>query len=669
MKLLSPVQNEKSLNAALCNGADEIYLGINGFNARNNADGFTLETLKSAVIKAHLSGVKVNLAINVLFGDEEMQAALSTLIEAYNAGVDAFIVQDLGLAGLAHEFYPQIPLHASTQMGIHNYEGVAALKKYGFKRVVLARETPIEEIKRIKENSDVEIEYFAHGALCVSFSGNCYLSEKLTGASGNRGRCKQLCRLPYTLLKNDRPVKKGYLLSAKDFRTIDKLETLKEAGVDVLKIEGRMRRPFYTAAVTNAYRRALDGLDYDENELKLAFNRGYTFGYFEGNSNIISYKQNHVGIEIGKVIKVNGGKRFNEVFFTSDRHIAPQSTIKVFNQKGQEKCALSAYDVVKTDKTVYRLTTTLKIEVGDKFNLIADAEKEKIAENLKAKANVKISLDFTEGKPLSAKIEFNGENKIFFGETLQKAVNAPLTKKEVEECFSKSEFFCPKTEFKNFDKVFLRKKTLNDFRRTIYENLLDRERNRYSRNLKTVNLKIPERCSEFTDFLFTDDENAIYNKTNVIFSPEIYEEKSVATFIKNCEKQGKTPYLDAPNFVAEQDYLLIKNIAEKTGIKIVANNYYALSLKNVAVLGGAMNVYNSFAAKELGLPYIKAENRKDGQTVFPLMTFRHCPVKEHFGGSCANCLYDKTFSLKAENGRTFRLRRKKLGSCTFYLEE
>ena len=160
MKILSPAGNFESLKMAVYNGADEVYLGINNFNARNNIDGFTKDTLEQAVDFAHIYGVKVNLAINILFGDDELQDALNTIIEAYNIGVDSFIIQDLGLASLVHDNYPDIEIHASTQMGIHNLEGVKSIEKFGFKRVVLARETPLAEIKRIRENSKVEIEYF-----------------------------------------------------------------------------------------------------------------------------------------------------------------------------------------------------------------------------------------------------------------------------------------------------------------------------------------------------------------------------------------------------------------------------------------------------------------------------------------------------------------------------
>ena len=282
MKVLSPVGDMDSLKQAVYNGADEVYLGVKDFNARNNIAGFDLQSLKQAVDFAHVFGVRVFLTVNILFTDDEMQSALDLIVEAHNIGVDAFIVQDLGLVSLVHNYYPQIELHASTQMGIHNLEGVQALADLGLKRVVLSRETPLEEIKRIRQNSNIEIEYFVQGALCVSFSGNCYISSYLCDASGNRGKCKQLCRLPYTLKYNGKTLKEGYLLSAKDFNMLNRLQELQDAGVNSIKIEGRARRPYYVGVATRTYRRAVDEITQtgaDLTDLQLAFNRGYTEGY------------------------------------------------------------------------------------------------------------------------------------------------------------------------------------------------------------------------------------------------------------------------------------------------------------------------------------------------------------------------------------------------------
>lgn len=330
MKLLSPAGDFESLKMAVFYGADEVYLGVKDFNARN-IEGFSLTSLREAVDFAHVYGVKVHLAVNILFSNSELQQALDLVVDAFNLGVDAFIIQDLGLASLISKNYPEICIHASTQMGLHNLEGVQFAKKLGFSRVVLSRETPLDEIKRIKQNCDIEIEYFAQGALCVSFSGNCYLSSYLCGASGNRGKCKQLCRLPYKFFEGNKKLAEGYLLSAKDFCMADRLQELKDAGVDAIKIEGRARRPYYVAVATREYRNALDGKPADLSELKLAYNRDFTPGYFDGNGNIISNYKNHIGVQIGKITKVVRGKNFNEIFISSRQKIAPKSTIKTFD--------------------------------------------------------------------------------------------------------------------------------------------------------------------------------------------------------------------------------------------------------------------------------------------------------------------------------------------------
>ena len=362
MKLLSPAGDFESLKMAVYYGADEVYLGVKDFNARN-IEGFNLESLKQAIDFAHIYGVKVHLTVNILFSDDELQSALNLIVDAYNLGVDAFIIQDIGLASLVNKFFPEIEMHASTQMGIHNLEGAKVAKEIGFKRVVLARETPLSEIKRIKDNLDIEIEYFAHGALCVCFSGNCYLSSKLLGASGNRGKCKQLCRLPFSLMKDNKKLKTGFLLSAKDFNMLGRLKELEDAGVCSIKIEGRARRPFYVAAATSAYRSALDGKSYDEKSLLLAFNRDFTEGYFNGNSNIISKFNNHIGIFVGKIKNVKYGKNFNEFTFSSTEKISKKSVIKLFKD-GTEFSTISLFDLQEISPLLYTQQQLKKLKLG-----------------------------------------------------------------------------------------------------------------------------------------------------------------------------------------------------------------------------------------------------------------------------------------------------------------
>lgn len=665
MKLLSPVGNITSLKLAVYYGADEVYLGINNFNARNNIDGFTLDNLKEAVDFSHLFNVKVNLAINILFSDDEISSALSTLVQAYNMGVDAFIIQDLGFAKLIHDNYPKIILHASTQMGIHNLEGVREIEKIGFSRVVLARETPLSEIKRIKQNSNIEIEYFVQGALCVCFSGNCYLSAKMLDASGNRGKCKQLCRLPYTLKKDDKILKSGYLLSAKDFNLIDDLKILQDSGVDVLKIEGRARRPFYTAITTREYRKALDGESYDKENIFLAFNREYTKGYFDGNGKIISNYNNHIGICIGKVKSVNYGKKFNEVFITSDRELSPKSILKFFDNK-KEYATLSAYDIKEVESGKYKITTTQKIKENLLVNLISDNALEEKTLSYKKKRNVKIKLKIQENENIEAQVEIDGKHIEVEGERVEKALYKPITTENVIDCFNKTEYFYPELSIQ-MGNVFIPIKSLNEFRREVYDRIYNEIVNEYKHSEKVIDKVIDNAVHNFSDFEIVDRKDVQFAKRNIIYSPEVYELTDIEEFIEKCRKQNKKPYLDMPNFALKEDIELLRGIIEKTKIGIIANNYYALSFDTEIIVGAGLNVYNRHTSKYFDKPILTYESDIGSKIEYPLMTLRHCPMKNHLNATCEKCPYEKGYSLITDSGKELKLTRKKLSSCTFYL--
>ena len=283
LELLSPAGSMDALRAAVQNGADAVYLGLNAFNARRGAKNFTLEELQEAVPYCHVRGVQVHLALNILVSDREMLAASDVIRAAARLGVDAFIVQDLGLVQLIRQLAPSIPIHASTQMSIHSLEGVLEAARMGVSRVVLARELPREEIAFICRNSPVEIEVFAHGALCMCYSGQCYLSSVIGRRSGNRGQCAQPCRMPYGFGRFEET---RYPLSLKDSCLVEYLSELRAMGVRSLKIEGRMKRPEYVAVVTRIYRAVLDGrpvTEEDLSQLETIFSRqGFTQGYYLG---------------------------------------------------------------------------------------------------------------------------------------------------------------------------------------------------------------------------------------------------------------------------------------------------------------------------------------------------------------------------------------------------
>lgn len=283
MELLAPAGSMEALRAAVCNGADAVYLGADTFNARMNARNFSAADLQEAVVYCHVRGVKVHLTLNTLVLDREMPRAAELIRLAASCGVDAFIVQDLGMVSLCRQLAPDVPIHASTQMSIHSLEGVMEAAALGCSRVVLARELPAEEIAHICKRSPVEIEVFVHGALCMCYSGQCYLSSVIGRRSGNRGQCAQPCRLPYGYGRFEST---RYPLSLKDNCLAGELDELRRMGVASIKIEGRMKRPEYVAIVTRAYRTVLNGgklMPSDLQELETAFSRqGFTDGYFRG---------------------------------------------------------------------------------------------------------------------------------------------------------------------------------------------------------------------------------------------------------------------------------------------------------------------------------------------------------------------------------------------------
>ncbi len=327
VELLSPVGDWNCLKAAVQNGANSVYFGSDQFNARMYADNFGLQDIKKVISYCKLRNVKTHLTLNTLIKNSEFDEAVKLAKNAYEAGIDAIIVQDLGLAKFLIKNFPDMPIHSSTQMSVHNLEGVLELQELGFKRVVLARELSIDEIEYICRNSKVEIEVFIHGALCICYSGQCLLSSMAGGRSANRGKCAGPCRLPYELLSENMntnevtTLDKGYLLSPKDLCGIAFLPRLIKAGVKCFKIEGRMKSPEYVATVTRIYRKYIDMIlngdkfiidENDITDLMQVFNRGgFSNGHLDSNPNkelIFPEKPNNMGIYLGKVSRYNSNK-------------------------------------------------------------------------------------------------------------------------------------------------------------------------------------------------------------------------------------------------------------------------------------------------------------------------------------------------------------------------
>ena len=487
LEILAPAGDEKSFFAGINNGANAIYLGLKNFNARNKAENFDLDNLRKYIEIAHLNNIRVYVVVNTLVTNSELQDLLHLVECAIKLKVDAFIVQDLGVANLLNNTFKGIVLHASTQMGIHSLQGAKVAQELGFKRIVLSREVTKQDIIDIKNNTNLEIEYFVHGALCVSFSGNCYFSSIANNESGNRGRCLQPCRLFYTSISQNKRIKKGYLLSATDLCLIDKIKELKECGVCSLKIEGRLRRPSYVAYVTRVYSDAKNEIAQNKpfssvtriNNFKKLFNRGeYNTGYYlndQANKNIINTSfQNHRGVKIGSVKSVKPFKDIYEVLIVSPSYeIAKNDGLKCIFE-GEEK-SLGVGSVEKTkNRNEYKIFTKVNPKVNSEVYLTVDSKwEEKILEN---KKQILFDAEFEALENDYAKLKLKVGNttvECSSKEVLQPSKTHSLKQEEVKENLQKTKdtFFVLNNLNCKIQNVFMPKSWLNELRRMAIEKL------------------------------------------------------------------------------------------------------------------------------------------------------------------------------------------------------
>ena len=377
VELLAPAGNMENLKYAVMAGCDAVYLGLKKFGARAFSSNFSDSEFIEAVNYCHLYGVKVYVTLNTIIYDYEVEDFLETVDFIHKNNVDAVLIQDLGMLDLVRKTYPNLEIHASTQMHIHNLDGVKVLERLGIKRAVLARETSIDTIKYIKENSNIELEVFVHGALCVSYSGECLMSKFIGGRSGNRGECAGACRLSYDVVDDNNNIlnKNKYPISTKDLNTIYYIDKLIESGVASLKIEGRMKSREYVYMVVKLYRDTIDNYyktgkvivnEDDLLKLKKIFNREYTKGFLfniKNNELINSYRPNHMGVNVGKVLNYKNG--YATILLTD--HVSIGSGLRVLS-KNNKDVGILVNEFYKKDKLVkdaYK-NDIISIKVHDK---------------------------------------------------------------------------------------------------------------------------------------------------------------------------------------------------------------------------------------------------------------------------------------------------------------
>lgn len=477
-ELLSPAGSFESLKAAVSNGCDAVYFGASGFNARNSAENIKEDKLKEAIDYCHGRGVKCYITFNTLYRKEEFKELMKTAEKIYSFGADAFIVSDMGFIGVLNRFF-DIPLHASTQMSAHSLEDVKYLESIGFDHINIARELSIESIKHITASTEAEIECFAHGALCVCYSGRCLMSSFFGGRSGNRGQCAQPCRLDYRLKKDNTEIAKGAMLSPKDLMTLPMLGQLMEAGVSTLKIEGRMRTPEYTAITTQAYRRAIDAIisgekiESAEKDLLQIFNRGgsFTSGYLadaKGTDMITLESSKSTGRKIGEVLSYNKATGLCTILL--EEELFPGDGIEIYKKNvgtginknysfGIIKVKLSG-DIDKGDQ-VYK---SYDKSLGDRAT--------KTYEKDNARLKLKGRITAKTGAPLKLTVYRGNVSVSMEGATVMEAEKAALTPDELAGRMKKTGDTSFILDIEGIDadnNIFIPIKEINSLRRAVLE--------------------------------------------------------------------------------------------------------------------------------------------------------------------------------------------------------
>lgn len=496
-ELLAPAGNMESLKAAIANGADAIYLGMQKFGARAYSSNFDLESLEEAVKYAHLRDVKIYVTMNTIVFEDEISDMKKQLHQLNEIGVDGAIVQDLVVFDYVVRNFIDMEAHCSTQMGLDDLDGTLLFKELGAKRVVLARETSIEKVKEIKRTAKIPLEIFVHGALCVSYSGNCLMSGLIGYRSGNRGRCVGSCRKQYELIDTttNTSLGKSYILSTKDLNTIDHIDNLKD--IDSLKIEGRMKEPAYVANVVSKYRLALDGKasDEDKENLNKTFNRTYTKGYLfhEDVKDITNIqKPNNFGYEIGKITKSFKGmyeitlnKILNQndiIRIDHDNEDVNLSVVKLYDRDGNL--------INKADHVCY-IKIKEKLSIGDIVYKTKDYLYYKELENTLDQEFRRFNLDIKVYAYPGSKLVIDAEGLGFqylyeSAETLGEAMNNPATKEQVVKQFSRlsdTVFSLNDVEFEEYN-AFIPAKLLNSARREIVQGLYELKLNNKKKRTK-----------------------------------------------------------------------------------------------------------------------------------------------------------------------------------------
>ena len=642
IELLSPVGDFECLRAAVQNGANAVYFGAKSFGARAFANNFDDASLNEAINYAKIRNVKTHLTLNTLIKENELNEALNIAKKAYEYGIDAIIVQDLGLASILIKEFPDLDIHASTQLTAHNLESVNFFKELGFKRVVLSRELSLDEINYICKNTDIEIEVFTHGALCISYSGQCLFSSMVGGRSGNRGKCAQPCRLPYELLENKtKKLDKGYLLSPRDLCSLDLLPQLIKSGITSLKIEGRMKNPEYVAIVTQIYRKYIDlalnsnkkfKVDpMDKKALMQVFNRGgFSHGHLENKKNqdlIFKEKPNNMGIYLGSISKYNKTKGHISCKLENNVSVGDSISFENENSKYLVSELIEKNQNIKNAFPMQNVTLGRmkgNIKIGDKIYKVIDKSLSNSARESFSKENTKNQLE--------CKLQIKKDKKIFINISCpnfntninytydyipQAAQNSAVTKDKIISQFSKT--LDTEFEFTNFDielddNLFIPVSILNSIRRLGIELIREKIIKTFKKNHKDITLNhTPHSNSNskpqialLLNTLNTNFDYTLLKNIDKLYIPLKYFGNSKYSNIVSSLSKTFNIYIYMPTIIRKNYIDTTKNILN-TSLKnfkiqgIVISHLSQLKLmpkdlNSLDIVGNyTLNIYNSYS--------------------------------------------------------------------------
>lgn len=591
-ELLVPAGNMESLKQAVFNGADAIYLGCKSFGARKFAKNFDNDEIVEAIKLAHLYGVKIYVTMNTLVKDNEVESFLEQVEFLHKNGVDAILIQDFGMMCLVRQKYPNLEVHASTQANTSSKDTARLFYNLGVKRVVFSREMTLEEINSI--DVPIEKEVFIHGALCISYSGCCLMSSMLGTRSGNRGECAGSCRLPYSLEKNNQIIESNkYLLSTKELNSSPRIKELLASDITSFKIEGRMKSPEYVGFITRFYRNLIDNnmnnLDEETNRLKTIFNREFTCGNLFNVSPtelMNPNNPNHIGLEIGKVIEVTPSK----IKIKLTKQLNQQDGIRFLNSgKGfivnflydtKDNLINSATDICYVDNKV-NLT---------ELDIVCKTKDYKLMNSLSIIPDRKISISYEViakiNEPLTITIK-DEENKLtVYGNIVQKSINSPVSSTRIKEQLEKlgntpfiSEYF----SITNDEEIFISIKELNELRRKLVEQLIEKRSNKkveFKKQEVSFNYINNPETSAITAQVFTEEQlkTCLDLKLTRIYveNIELYNKYS-----NNIEVYYKLPRCTRHPSSLEQ-------------ARNIISDYYELNSNNQYIADYPMNITNIY---------------------------------------------------------------------------